>query len=73
MRNTWVTVNSEKLAKMKLFLTECEYKPEYDKFPIREVQLLLNGLEAEVNKLYNETVALKRASVKKEDSAKKEA
>jgi len=66
MRNTWVTVNGEKLAAMKLFLTECEYKPEYDNFPVRKLQLLLNGLEAEVNKLYNETIALKRASVKKE-------
>jgi len=67
MRNTWVAINSEKLAAMKLFLTECEYKPEYDNFPIRKIQLLLNGLEAEVNKLYNEIVALKRANAKKEE------
>jgi len=79
MRNTWLATNGDNLAGMKLFLTECEYKPEFDKFPIRKIQLLLNGLEAEVNRLQNENVLFKKQSdvkkqtdVKKQDDAKKE-
>lgn len=67
MRNTWVTVNAEKLAGIKHFLIECEYKPEYDDFPIREIQSILNGLEAEVNKLYNEVTVLKKHNVNKKE------
>lgn len=57
--NTWVRGNANHLAQIKKFLTECEYRPEYDDFPLRPIQKLLNGAEAEINRLQNELMTAK--------------
>lgn len=54
MINSWITLNGHALLQIKKFLTECEYKPEFDDFPLRPIQKLLNGSEAEINRLQNE-------------------
>ena len=59
MINSWVRGNSNHLLQIKKFLTECEYKPEFDDFPLRPIQKLLNGAEAEINKLQNDITLLK--------------
>lgn len=64
MRNNWIAMNTHPLVQIKKFLTECEYKPEFDDFPLRPIQKLLNGAEAEINKLQNEVETL-RNQVKK--------
>ena len=64
MSNTWLTANARPLAQLKQFLTECEYKPEFDNFPLRPLQKVLNGAEAEVRRLHSECETLK-AEVKR--------
>lgn len=59
--NTWLTGNAHPLEQMKKFLTECEYKPEFDDFPLRPLQKILNGAEAEIRRLHNENAQLKSA------------
>lgn len=68
MTNTWMLANARPLAQMKQFLTECEYKPEFDDFPLRPLQKILNGAEAEVLRLHNEVETLKAALRKSEES-----
>ena len=60
MINTWIRNNSRPLVQIKGFLTECEYKPEFDEFPLRPIQKLLNGAEAEINRLQNEVECFKK-------------
>ena len=59
--NTWLTTNAHPLEQLKKFLTECEYKPEFDDFPLRPLQKILNGSEAEIRRLHNENAQLKAA------------
>jgi hypothetical protein len=59
--NTWLTVHAHPLEQMRKFLTECEYKPEYDNFPLRPLQKILNGAAAEISRLHNENAQLKSA------------
>lgn len=59
--NTWLTTNARPLEQLKKFLTECEYQPEYDEFPLRPLQKILNGAEAEIRRLHNENAMLKSA------------
>jgi len=59
--NTWLTTHAQPLEQMKKFLTECEYKPEFDDFPLRPLQKILNGSEAEIRRLHNENAQLKSA------------
>ena len=72
MINTWIKTNGAPLLQIKNFLTECEYKPEFDDFPLRPIQKLLNGAEAEINKLQNEIGLFKAeiSSLKKTDKPK---
>ena len=58
--NTWTKANTHPLLQIKQFLTECEYKPEYDGFPLRPIQKLLNGAEAEIRRLQLEVDMLKK-------------
>ncbi len=69
MINTWIRANANQLAQIKKFLTECEYKPEFDEFPLRPIQRLLNGSEAEINRLQHELQMLKEG-LKKADTPK---
>lgn len=59
--NTFLTAHARPLEQMKKFLTECEYKPEFDDFPLRPLQKILNGAEAEIRRLHNENAQLKSA------------
>jgi uncharacterized protein with von Willebrand factor type A (vWA) domain len=58
-RNTWLKMNTNKLVAIKQRLIECEYLPEYRDFPLREIQALLKGAEAEILKLNAENGKLK--------------
>lgn len=70
MVNTWIRGNAHHLLQIKKFLTECEYRPEFDDFPLRPLQKLLNGAEAEINKQQNEISLLKAeiSALKKTDT-----
>lgn len=59
MRNTWIAMNTQKLLDIKRTLVKCEFLPEYETFPLRDIQLLLNGTEAEIIKLQTEVDMLK--------------
>lgn len=72
MINVWVSRYAKQLVQLKQFLTECEYKPEYDNFPIRTIQTIFNGAEAEINKLQNEVEMLKKEVVKLKELKNKE-
>ena len=74
MINTWIRGNAAPLLQIKGFLTECEYKPEFDNFPLRPIQKLLNGAEAEINRLQRELELFKseNAELKKTDSVEKD-
>jgi peptidoglycan hydrolase CwlO-like protein len=58
-RNSWIRANTALLLNIKQKLIECEYLPEYDDFPLREIQKLLNGAEAEIMRLNSEIHSLK--------------
>ena len=47
---------------MALFLDNPE-KPEFDNFPVRTIQKLLNGLEAELNRLQRENEVMKKTLI----------
>lgn len=70
--NTWLTANAHPLEQMKKFLTECEYKPEFDDFPLRPLQKILNGAEAEVRRLHNENAQLKSALIEAAKQSEKQ-
>ena len=74
MINTWIRGNAAPLLQIKGFLTECEYKPEFDDFPLRPIQKLLNGAEAEINRLQNENEIYKQEirNLKKTDNVEGE-
>jgi hypothetical protein len=60
MQNNWLTVNARPLVQIKRFLVECEYKPEFEDFPLRPIQKLFNGAEAEIGRLQNEVESLRK-------------
>lgn len=68
--NTFLTTHARPLEQMKKFLTECEYKPEFDDFPLRPLQKILNGAEAEIRRLHNENAQLKSALKQMSESNK---
>lgn len=61
--NTWIQQNTKHLTDIRKFLIECEYKPEFDNFPVRTIQKLLNGLEAELNRLQRENEVMKKTLI----------
>ena len=58
-QNTFIRTNAKGIVNLKRRLIESEYLPEYNNFPIREIQRLLNGFEAEVRRLQLEVNNLK--------------
>jgi hypothetical protein len=60
MNNTWLEVNKSFFDKIKKFLIECEYKPEYQNFPIILIQKIMNGCIVEIKKLQLENNNLKK-------------
>jgi len=57
--NTWLELNKKYFDQIRRFLTECEYKPEFDYFPIIPIQAILNGSELEIRKLQLKNISLK--------------
>lgn len=58
-QNTFIRTNATNILRIKRRLIESEYLPEYNNFPIREIQRILNGYEAEVRRLQGEVNILK--------------
>jgi len=58
-QNVWLSANKPAMERVKRTLIEYEYRPEFDKFPLRQIQALLQGAEAEILKLQNELVMKK--------------
>lgn len=56
--NTWLELNKKYFDQIKRYLTECEYKPEFDNFPIIPIQTILNGAELEIRKLQLKNISL---------------
>ena len=70
MDNAWVAVNKNNLYRIKQYLIECEYKPEFDNMPILLIQKMINGaameitkLQSEKNNLENEIKKLKKSCI----------
>jgi len=52
--NSWLALQIKPLLEIKRVLTKCEFLPEYESFPSRKIQYILNGAEAEITRLQNE-------------------
>ena len=64
MDNAWVAVNKNNLYRIKQYLIECEYKPEFDNMPIKLMQKILNSAVIEITKLQNENNILEKENSK---------
>lgn len=76
MQNQWWLANQGGLEKVKRVLTEMEYLPIFQDYPVRVMQALYNGFENELNKVQEELNQLKieNKKLKNElDKIKKEA
>lgn len=56
----WGHLNKKELEKIRRILTESEYKQEFDRLPLRTIQKLFNGAEAEINRLQKDNNNLRR-------------
>ena len=70
MDNAWLAVNRKYLDQIIKYLTECEYKPEFDNMPILLIQRIIKGaaieiakLQSEKNNLENEVKKLKESCI----------
>lgn len=55
--NAWLLSNKRNIEAIKRIMIESEYRPEFQNLPVRTIQQLLNGAEAEIlrlQKLLNE-------------------
>lgn len=59
MTNHWLSSNKTSLERIRKILIRMEYLPIFQDYPVRTVQGLFNGFEAEVNRLQNENDKLK--------------
>lgn len=59
MTNHWLSSNKTSLERIRKILIGMEYLPIFQDYPVRTVQGLFNGFEAEVNRLQNENDKLK--------------
>jgi len=51
MSNSWLNSSKPTMEKLRKILISAEYLPEYQTFPIRTIEFLLNGAEAEIIRL----------------------
>ncbi|MFW9871697.1 MAG: hypothetical protein ACFFG0_01255 [Candidatus Thorarchaeota archaeon] len=67
MQNLWLNANMAGLERVIKILTEMEYLPIFQDYPVRSIQLLINSsvqeikkLQIEVEKLQKENAELKK-------------
>ena len=70
MDNVWLSINRSYLDQIIKYLTECEYRPEFDNMPILLIQKMIKGaameitkLQSEKNNLENEIKKLKKSCI----------
>lgn len=73
MQNQWLSANLAGIARIRRLLTEWEYVPIFQDYPIRTIQGLFNGFENEVNRLQEQLDQLKKENERLKSEAKKEA
>ena len=49
--NAWVRSNKRNIENIKRLMVEAEYRPEFQSLPLRTIQQVLNGAEAEILRL----------------------
>jgi hypothetical protein len=49
--NSWIVNNEVTIKRVLRALVEAEYRPEYQSLPIRTMESLLKGAEAEIKRL----------------------
>lgn len=72
MQNQWLSANLAGIAKIRRLLTEWEYKPIFQDYPLRQIQLTLSGFENEVNKLQEQVNTLFKENEKLKNESKKQ-
>lgn len=50
-QNAWVLANKRNMEAVKRQMIEAEYRPEFQTLPVKTIQQLLNGAEAEILRL----------------------
>jgi hypothetical protein len=68
MKNNWLLSNQRNLAGIRRMLIEMEYTPILQDYPLKTMQSLFNGFEAEVNRLQREVekLSIENNKLKKE-------
>jgi hypothetical protein len=54
MNNSWLNSNKRNIEQIKRIMVEAEYRPEFQSLPLRTIQQVLNGAEAEILRLQKE-------------------
>lgn len=54
MNNSWLNANKRNIEAVKRLMIESEYRPEFQSLPLRTIQQILNGAEAEILRLQKE-------------------
>lgn len=71
MMNHWLFSNTTNLGRVRKILIEMEYLPIFQDYPVRTIQGLFNGFEAEVNRLQREVDGLKDENSKLKNELEK--
>jgi hypothetical protein len=50
-QSTWLAINKKEMDRVHRTMIEAEYVPEYEQLPLRSIQRLLKGAEAEIIRL----------------------
>lgn len=50
-QNSWLMANKKNMDDVRRLMIESEYLPEFQKFPLRTIQHIINGAEAEILRL----------------------
>jgi hypothetical protein len=50
-QNAWILSNKKNMEDVKRLMIEFEYRPEFQNFPLRTIQHIINGAEAEILRL----------------------
>jgi len=68
MGNAWISTNEKTISMILHLLAECEYRPEFDNFPLRVIQKIIVGAKEEILRLQRELDSLKKENNEKEDA-----
>lgn len=50
-QNAWLDSNKRNMESVKRLMVEAEYRPEFQSLPLRTIQSIINGAEAEILRL----------------------